>query len=47
MAKTRLGEWLVQAGALTPEQVETVLSYQRLWRCKFGQSAADILGLSP
>jgi hypothetical protein len=39
----RLGEWLVHNGALTPEQVETALSYQARWKCKFGEA---VLGLS-
>jgi hypothetical protein len=39
----RLGEWLVHNGALTPEQVQTVLAYQARWRCKFGEA---VLGLN-
>lgn len=34
----RLGEWLVHNGALTPEQVQTVLAFQSQWKCKFGEA---------
>jgi hypothetical protein len=38
----RLGEWLVHNGALTPEQVETVLAYQARWKCKFGEAVLSL-----
>lgn len=41
--RMRLGEWLVHNGALTPEQVRAVLTYQSRWRCKFGEA---VLGLN-
>ncbi len=42
----RFGEWLVHNGALTQEQVRTVLAHQSRWRCKFGE-AVLALGLVP
>lgn len=38
----RLGEWFVHNGALTPEQVETVLAYQARWKCKFGEAVLSL-----
>ncbi|WP_224372399.1 GspE/PulE/PilB domain-containing protein [Hyalangium versicolor] len=38
----RLGEWFVHNGALTPEQVETVLAYQSRWKCKFGEAVLSL-----
>lgn len=34
---------MVHNGALTPDQVRTVLTYQSRWRCKFGEA---VLGLN-
>jgi len=38
----RLGEWLIHNGALTPEQVQTVLSAQSRWKCKFGEAVLSL-----
>ncbi|WP_224248397.1 GspE/PulE/PilB domain-containing protein [Hyalangium gracile] len=38
----RLGEWLVHNGALTPEQVQTILAYQSQWKCKFGEAVLSL-----
>ncbi len=43
----RLGEWLVQQRALTPEQVATALAYQKRWPCKFGEAVLELKMIPP
>ncbi len=33
---------MIHNGALTPEQVETVLAYQVRWKCKFGEAVLSL-----
>jgi hypothetical protein len=45
--RVRLGEWLVQNGALTPEQLSTALAYRSRWNCKLGDAVVGLKMIPP